>query len=87
MIGRQKDTLRQTIFGSDYQSRAPEPVIDFPYRAIVRTLNSYSIQALGLGGANTTYPVSAFITDMIYLKGTCIQVDVKEIMARYIFSV
>ncbi|KAF8807612.1 UPF0052-domain-containing protein [Phlegmacium glaucopus] len=51
-------------------------------RAIVRTLNrDYSVQAFGLGGANTTYPISAFITDMVYLKGTRVKVDVKEIMA------
>jgi hypothetical protein len=88
MTGRQKDTLRQTIFGLDYQSWAIELVIDFPYtRAIVRTLNSdYSIQAFGLGGANTTYPISAFITDMVYLKATRIKVDTKEIEASDIFD-
>lgn len=47
-------------------------------RAIARTLNrSYSAQAFESG---TTYPISAFITDMVYLKGTRIKVDVKEIM-------
>lgn len=88
MTGRQKDTLRQTIFGLNHQSWALELVIDFPYytRAIVRTLNSdYSIQTFGLGGANTTYPISTFITDMIYLKGTHIKVDAKEIAASDIF--
>jgi len=51
-------------------------------RAIVRTLNGdYSVQAFGLGGANTTYPISAFITDLVYLKGTRVKVDAKEIMA------
>ncbi|KIY63245.1 UPF0052-domain-containing protein [Cylindrobasidium torrendii FP15055 ss-10] len=51
--------------------------------AVTRTLNSaYQTQKLhGLGGANTTYPVSAFITDMVYLKGTSIQVDVKRVTA------
>jgi len=50
-------------------------------RAIVRTLNSnYSVQAFGLGSANTTYPISAFITDLVYLKETSIKVDVEEIM-------
>jgi len=50
-------------------------------RAIVRTLNgNYSAQTFGLGAANTTYPISAFITDMVYLKGTSIKVNVKEIM-------
>lgn len=49
-------------------------------RAIVRTLNGdHSVQAFGLGGANTTYPISAFITDMVYLKETRIKVDVTEI--------
>ena len=88
MTGSLKDTLRQTTFGLDYQSRAFELVIDFPCtRAIVRTLNSdYSIQAFGLGGANTTYPISAFITDMVYLKGTRIKVDAEEIAASDIFD-
>jgi hypothetical protein len=88
MTGKQKDTLHQTIFGLDYQSWTLELVIDFPCtRAIVRTLNSdYSIQAFGLGGANTTYPISAFITDMVYLKGTRIKVDVEEIVASDIFD-
>lgn len=50
------------------------------HRAIVRTLNTdYSEQAYGLGSANTRYPTSAFITDMIYLKGTQIEVDVDRI--------
>ncbi|KAJ3510382.1 hypothetical protein NLJ89_g4703 [Agrocybe chaxingu] len=49
-------------------------------QSIVRTLNTnYSNQAYGLGGANTTYPVSAFITDLVYLKGTQIVIDVKRI--------
>ena len=88
MTGRRKDTLRPIIFGSGYLSWALEIVIDFPCtRAIVRTLNSdYSIQAFGLGGANTTYPISAFITDMVYLKGTHIKVDTEEISASDIFD-
>ncbi|KDR85213.1 hypothetical protein GALMADRAFT_218346 [Galerina marginata CBS 339.88] len=49
-------------------------------QAIVRTLNTnYFTQAYGLGGANTTYPISAFITDLVYLKGTQVAVDVKRI--------
>ncbi|KAF5337390.1 hypothetical protein D9611_003383 [Ephemerocybe angulata] len=44
--------------------------------AIVRTLNTnYSAQQYGLGNANTTYPVSAFITDLIYLKGSKVNVN------------
>ena len=88
MTGRRKDTLRRTILGLDYQSWALELVINFPCtRAIVRTLNSdYSTQTFGLGGANTTYPISAFITDMVYLKGTHIKVDVEEIAASDVFD-
>lgn len=88
MTGRQKDTPRQTIFGLNYQSWALELVIDFPCtRAIVRTLNSdYSVQTFGLGGANTTYPIPAFITDVVYLKGTHIKVDTEEIAASDTFD-
>lgn len=46
--------------------------------AMVRTLNaSYHTQPYGLGNANTTYPISAFITDLVYLKGSEVPVDVK----------
>uniref|UniRef100_A0A8H7Y5S9 Uncharacterized protein n=1 Tax=Psilocybe cubensis TaxID=181762 RepID=A0A8H7Y5S9_PSICU len=50
-------------------------------RAIVQTLNNnnHSTPVYGLGGANTTYPTSAFITDLVYLKGTKVPVDVKQI--------
>lgn len=48
--------------------------------AIVRTLNSnYHIEPYGLGNANTTYPVSAFVTDLVYLKGTTVSVDLSRI--------
>ncbi|KIM47992.1 hypothetical protein M413DRAFT_439685 [Hebeloma cylindrosporum] len=51
-------------------------------QAIARTLNSdYSTQPYGLGGVNTRYPISAFITDLVYLQGTQIVVDVKKITA------
>lgn len=52
--------------------------------AIVRTLNaSYNSQPFGLGNVSTTYPVSAFITDMVYLKGTDIAVDVERLTVCY----
>jgi len=48
--------------------------------AIVRTLNSnYRIEPYGLGNANTRYPVSAFVTDLVYLKGTTVSVDLPRI--------
>ncbi|RDB28608.1 hypothetical protein Hypma_015051 [Hypsizygus marmoreus] len=49
-------------------------------QAIVRTLNSsYNTQPYGLGNVSTTYPVSAFITDLVYFKGSMVRVDVKHI--------
>ncbi|TFK40941.1 hypothetical protein BDQ12DRAFT_600212 [Crucibulum laeve] len=52
---------------------------DYIY-ALSRTLNTgYHAQSYGLGGANTTYPISAFITDLVYLKGTKVHVDVVRI--------
>ncbi|KAK0198118.1 hypothetical protein F5146DRAFT_1018305 [Armillaria mellea] len=50
--------------------------------AITRTLNAqYQNRSYGLGSANTTYPVSAFITDLVYLEGTTIHVNVDRITA------
>ncbi|KJA29378.1 hypothetical protein HYPSUDRAFT_61398 [Hypholoma sublateritium FD-334 SS-4] len=51
-------------------------------KAISQTLNgNYSERAYGLGSANTTYPISAFITDLVYLKGSRVAVNVREITA------
>ncbi|KAK0446486.1 UPF0052-domain-containing protein [Desarmillaria tabescens] len=51
-------------------------------RAITRTLNAhYQHRSYGLGSASTTYPVSAFITDLVYLEGTNIRVNVDRITA------
>jgi 2-phospho-L-lactate transferase/gluconeogenesis factor (CofD/UPF0052 family) len=48
----------------------------------ILTLNSsYESQPFGLGGVNTVYPVSAFITDLVYLKGGKVAVDVKHVTA------
>ncbi|THH30392.1 hypothetical protein EUX98_g3804 [Antrodiella citrinella] len=48
---------------------------------ITRTLNAvYQPQSYGgLGGVATTYPVSAFITHIVYLKNTAVEVDVGKI--------
>ncbi|KAJ3526523.1 hypothetical protein NMY22_g10129 [Coprinellus aureogranulatus] len=44
--------------------------------AIVRTLNAnYCAPQYGLGNANTTYPASAFITDLVYLRGSKVNVN------------
>ncbi|KAJ7674447.1 hypothetical protein B0H17DRAFT_1170677 [Mycena rosella] len=53
--------------------------------AIVRTLNAqYNAQSYGLAyglGGNTTFPVSAFITDLVFLKDTSVAVDLRQITA------
>ncbi|KAH7926200.1 UPF0052-domain-containing protein [Leucogyrophana mollusca] len=49
-------------------------------RAITTALNShYQRPPYGLGNANTTYPVSAFITHLAYVRGTSVKVDMKAI--------
>lgn len=49
-------------------------------RTISRTLNTpYHRHYDGLGEAMTTYPISAFVTHMLYLKGTLVPVDVKAV--------
>ncbi|KAJ7785650.1 hypothetical protein B0H16DRAFT_1753437 [Mycena metata] len=57
--------------------------------AITRTLNAqYSTPSYGLAygggagaGSNTMFPVSAFITDLVYLKDTSVRVDLRAITA------
>ncbi|KAJ3556512.1 hypothetical protein NP233_g11957 [Leucocoprinus birnbaumii] len=49
---------------------------------ITKTLNSsYQAAPYGLGNANTTYPISAFVTHLVYLEGAQIIVDVNHITA------
>ena len=51
---------------------------------IARTLNAaYTTSYSGLRDAYTTYPVSAFITHLVYLEGTNIEVDTRAITVRY----
>ncbi|KAF9229806.1 UPF0052-domain-containing protein [Gyrodon lividus] len=51
-------------------------------RAIAGVLNShYQKPPYGLGNACTIYPISAFITHLVWLEGTSIQVDVKALTA------
>ena len=54
--------------------------IYFGTSAIVRTLNAtYGPQRYGLGNVNTTYPISAFITDLVYVGGSKVVVDTQYI--------
>lgn len=53
--------------------------VDYIY-AIVRTLNAtHHVHSYGIGNMHTTYPVSAFITDLVYLRGSEIDINVKDI--------
>ena len=55
-------------------------LISAHHRVIVRTLNTpYQRQYAGLGEVLTTYPVSAFVTHLLYLRGTLVPVDVHAI--------
>ncbi|KAG8220212.1 UPF0052-domain-containing protein [Butyriboletus roseoflavus] len=57
-------------------------------KAIVGVLNSdYQKPSYGLGNASTVYPISAFITHLVWLEGTLIEVDVMALMALGVKSV
>lgn len=66
---------------SSYPLTVPSQLFDNGvFSAITRTLNAqYQNRSYGLGSASTTYPVSAFITDLVYLEGTTIHVNVDRI--------
>ncbi|KAK1224706.1 hypothetical protein PQX77_012379 [Marasmius sp. AFHP31] len=50
--------------------------------AITRTLNdTYEPQSYGIGNARTQFPISAFVTDLIYLRNTKVDIDVKKLTA------
>ncbi|KAH9938994.1 UPF0052-domain-containing protein [Epithele typhae] len=52
-------------------------------RTIAQTLNDgHHVRSYGgLSKADTRYPISAFITHLVYLKGTAVAVDVRQITA------
>ena len=56
-----------------------------PTRTIARTLNArYQVDPYGLGpdSAATTYPVSTFVTHLVYLRGCAVRVDVSATSVR-----
>lgn len=56
--------------------------------AISQTLNThYQTQSFSLGNAHTTYPISAFVTHLVYLRGTTVRVDVDHITVRVSYPV
>lgn len=49
-------------------------------RAIAGTLNSrYMTASYGLGNASTAFPISAFVTDLVFLKGGTVHVDIAKL--------
>lgn len=59
-----------------YLIQACGPSISRFSRAIAGVLNSdYQKPSYGLGNASTVYPISAFITHLVWLEGTLIEVD------------
>ncbi|TFY57331.1 hypothetical protein EVG20_g8590 [Dentipellis fragilis] len=49
--------------------------------AITLTLNAHynNVKSYGIGGAETTYPISAFITHLVYLRGAAVPVDEQRV--------
>lgn len=88
MTARQTATQPWTTSSTSIRSSYSEPPqrsqLTMPHRTIVRTLNEshHSPSYSGLGRANTTYPISAFITHLVYLQGTTVEVDEAEIIVR-----
>ena len=89
MIARRRATPQSTIYSQPYllvrvtsrgELTSPERT-----RAITRTLNArYQVEPYGLGPGNaaTTYPVSTFVTHLVYLRDCAVPVDVALISVR-----
>ena len=54
---------------------------------IAQTLNDgHHVKSYGgLSKADTRYPISAFITHLVYLKGTAVPVDIQQITVRFLY--
>ncbi|KAJ3873788.1 hypothetical protein F5051DRAFT_462898 [Lentinula edodes] len=78
------DTLRAKILllnSENDRETAGYSAVDY-IQSIARTLNTqYQHQPYGLGNAQTMYPISAFVTDLVYLKGGAVNVNVDQITA------
>ena len=67
---------------SYYSVQGHGPSISRCLRAIGGVLNSdYQKPSYGLGNASTIYPISAFVTHLVWLEGTLIEVDVTALRA------
>jgi hypothetical protein len=61
------------------------PKIFIRCRAIVRILNAeYHTQGCEVGHVNAIYPVSRFITHLVYVRGATVHVDVAHITVRFL---
>ncbi|TFK76650.1 UPF0052-domain-containing protein [Pluteus cervinus] len=80
-IARSRSLRAKILLLNSQNDRETEGYTAADYiHAIVQTLNtSYNAMRHGMGNANTTYPISAFITDLVYVKNTAVKVDEKHI--------
>jgi hypothetical protein len=96
MTERQTATLLSTTSSTCIDSKALlRSVLTLTRSAIVSTLNyTYTRPYPGLSirsgrggvGAATTYPTSAFITHLVYLRGCLVEVDVQQLTVRIYLS-
>ncbi|KAL0570988.1 hypothetical protein V5O48_010973 [Marasmius crinis-equi] len=82
-IARSRSLKAKVLLLNTENDRETEGYTAVDYvQAITRTLNeTYEPQLYGIGNARTQYPVSAFITDLVYLKQTKVEVDVRKLTA------
>lgn len=80
MIEKPLDTPPSITYSVQSPWFYSDPLSDMSHRSIARTLNTqYQHQPYGLGNAQTMYPISAFVTDLVYLKGGAVNVNVDQI--------
>ncbi|KAF9263103.1 UPF0052-domain-containing protein [Marasmius fiardii PR-910] len=82
-VARSRSLRAKVLLLNTENDRETEGYTAIDYvQAITRTLNdTYEPPAFGIGNARTQYPVSAFITDLVYLKKTKVHVDVRKLTA------
>ncbi|CAL1697085.1 unnamed protein product [Somion occarium] len=83
-IATSRSLRAKVLLLNSQNDRETDGYTAFDYvETIARTLNApYHTPYGGLKNANTIYPISAFVTHLVYLEGTTIEVDVPKITAK-----
>ncbi|KAH9983282.1 hypothetical protein BJV74DRAFT_851137 [Russula compacta] len=85
-IAGSRSLRAKVLFLNSKNDRETEGYTAIDYiQAIARTLNArYQVEPYGLGPDNaaTTYPVSAFVTHLVHLRGCAVHVDVVRTSVR-----